>query len=315
MEARVNTNSSSVWKSMAVAQPVLQKGLRWQVGDGRKIKIWHDQWLPRDSYFKVLSSPPSSWDKEATVNSVMLDALRQWNKWMLDSLFSQEEVSLITGPPLSLRPVEDHVIWHHERNGRFSVHNVYHIAKSIQVASGEGANGSSLSSNSEMEKFWKMLWHACVPGKVKIYVWKACLDSLLTRSNLIKCRVISDRLCLFCGSHIETMEHVLRDCSMVMVAWFYTVGVRIEASRILTLVHWLNQVVTPLLPTSFKLCLMTIWTLEKARNDALWSGITLPLQELLIRAKRWLSEYHKYHKPPKRAAGHGIKRWKKPTEG
>ncbi|XP_070665238.1 uncharacterized protein [Malus domestica] len=239
MVARVNTNSSSVWKSMAVAQPVLQKGLRWQVGDGRKIKIWHDQWLPRDSYFKVLSSPPSSWDKEATVNSLMLDALRQWNKWMLDSLFSQEEVSLIMGPPLSLRPVEDHVIWHHERNGRFSVHNVYHIAKSIQVASGEGANGSSLSSNSEMEKFWKMLWHACVPGKV----------------------------------------------------------------------------VTPLLPTSFELCLMTIWTLWKARNDALWSGITLPLQELLIRAKRWLSEYHKYHKPPKRAAGHGIKRWKKPTEG
>lgn len=49
MEARVNANSSYVWKSMAAARLVLQKWLRWQVGDGRKTKIWHDQWLPRDS--------------------------------------------------------------------------------------------------------------------------------------------------------------------------------------------------------------------------------------------------------------------------
>lgn len=79
------------------------------------------------------------------MNCLMLDASRQWKKGLLDSLFSQEEVSLIMGLPLSLRPMEDRVIWHHECNGRFSVHSAYHVAKSIHVASGEGANGSSLS--------------------------------------------------------------------------------------------------------------------------------------------------------------------------
>lgn len=49
LEARVKSNSSSIWKSLIAAREVLKARLRWRVGNGSKIKIWSDQWLPNTS--------------------------------------------------------------------------------------------------------------------------------------------------------------------------------------------------------------------------------------------------------------------------
>lgn len=39
LEARVNTNSSYVWRSIATSREVLQKGSRWQAGNRKSIRI------------------------------------------------------------------------------------------------------------------------------------------------------------------------------------------------------------------------------------------------------------------------------------
>lgn len=36
------------------AQGVIQRGMRWQVGNGNKIKVWSDKWIPRPSTYKVV---------------------------------------------------------------------------------------------------------------------------------------------------------------------------------------------------------------------------------------------------------------------
>lgn len=54
------------------------------------------------------------------------------------------------------------------------------------------------------DRLWRKLWNACVPGKVKICVWRACLDALPTKSNLIKRKVSVDNLCVFSGSFGDT---------------------------------------------------------------------------------------------------------------
>lgn len=51
--ARIKTNSSHVWRSIVEARNVIFKGCRWQVGDRSSIKIWRDNWLPRDTFFRV----------------------------------------------------------------------------------------------------------------------------------------------------------------------------------------------------------------------------------------------------------------------
>lgn len=46
MEARVGYQASYKWRSVFAARVLIEKGARWQVGDGRTIKIWKHNWLP-----------------------------------------------------------------------------------------------------------------------------------------------------------------------------------------------------------------------------------------------------------------------------
>ena len=55
MEAVVGKNASYAWRSILAAQHLVKRGLRWQVGDGRRIRVWQDQWLTTRSTYKVVS--------------------------------------------------------------------------------------------------------------------------------------------------------------------------------------------------------------------------------------------------------------------
>lgn len=107
LEARVNANSSYVWKSITASWGVIQKGVRWQVGNGRNIHIWQDNWVLREHYFRILSLLPAYWSVDATVDGLFWNGSNFWDVQLLDELFSSEEVELIRSIPLSLRYVED----------------------------------------------------------------------------------------------------------------------------------------------------------------------------------------------------------------
>lgn len=90
---------------------------------------------------------------------------------LLNDLFSVEEVEAIQSIPLSVGDVEDRIIWHYERNGKYSVRSAYQVAQGIIESHGNDAAGSSSSFSGVGERFWKKLWNANVPGKVKIGAW------------------------------------------------------------------------------------------------------------------------------------------------
>ena len=242
LEARVPSSSSYVWRSIAASRLVIRKGVRWQVGNWRNIRIWKDNWVPRESCFRILSPRPPYWDEEATVENLFPLNSKQWNYQMLNELFSPEEVDLICDIPLSIRDDEDRRVWHYELNGKFTVRSAYHVARELNEANEEGVIGYSSSSTSSMGvKFWKKLWNACVLGKVKICVWRACVDALPTRLNLCKRRVTTEEMCVVCGGLAESTEHVLRDCHMARAVWFRGLGVRVGGGQGKCFLNWLAK--------------------------------------------------------------------------
>ena len=42
IQAKLGSNPSYAWCSILAAQQIVEKGIRWQVGNGKKIKIWQD---------------------------------------------------------------------------------------------------------------------------------------------------------------------------------------------------------------------------------------------------------------------------------
>ncbi|GJU48611.1 reverse transcriptase domain, reverse transcriptase zinc-binding domain protein [Tanacetum coccineum] len=63
-------------------------------------------------------------------------------------------------------------------------------------------------------------WNSWIPKKVNIVAWRASLDRLATRFNLMARDVSLPSInCLFCGLEPEVMDHVLVRCHWVCGIW------------------------------------------------------------------------------------------------
>lgn len=87
---------------------------------------------------------------------------------------------MILSIPLSVRLPPDHLMWHYDSKGLFSVKSAYKVAISLHD------NASSSSQSSLATSTRNKIWSASVPGKVKVCVWKACSNILPTHSNFEK---------------------------------------------------------------------------------------------------------------------------------
>ena len=54
---------------------IVGKGSRWAVGNGEKVSIWNDWWLPTPEAFKVVSPKPPQ--AEAEIVAELIDLGRQ----------------------------------------------------------------------------------------------------------------------------------------------------------------------------------------------------------------------------------------------
>ena len=80
LQAPVKPYSSYCWRSVASSRFIILQGARWRAGDGLQIRIWGDNWLPRDNMYRVLSLVPCGVHPFLTVRSLMVeDEGVRWN--------------------------------------------------------------------------------------------------------------------------------------------------------------------------------------------------------------------------------------------
>ena len=57
LNVKLGSNPSYAWRSIFNSLEVIRKGTRWKVGNGKRIHIWEDKWLPTPTTHKVISTP------------------------------------------------------------------------------------------------------------------------------------------------------------------------------------------------------------------------------------------------------------------
>ena len=45
-QATVGSNPSFIWRSIMAAQAIVNHGLQWRIGNGEKVRVQGDKWLP-----------------------------------------------------------------------------------------------------------------------------------------------------------------------------------------------------------------------------------------------------------------------------
>ncbi|XP_043725962.1 uncharacterized protein LOC122672566 [Telopea speciosissima] len=258
---------------------VLLEGLVWKVGDGKKITIWNDKWIPFLPNFKLSISKPDGCSI-AMVSDLIDSSSRCWKMGLIRDIFNPFEASEILKIPLSLLPREDRRVWGATANGVFSVKLAYGL-----LVRREEENHKALASSSRVRRWecipdsvWKRLWSIDTLPKIKSFLWRSCNEALAMGENLVSGKIHIDPCCLRCGSAVESIDHLLFECTFARSVWFGSPLQFSPPTDVPCLVDWIQswdvwfredkRVAKIALSRASFLC----WYLWRARNELVFSG-------------------------------------------
>jgi hypothetical protein len=111
-------NASSTWRAIEYGLELLKKGVFWRIGNGSKVRIWRDPWIPWNNYLFTLS--PKGRCRLKWV-SELLNTDGTWNLQMLNTWFLPIDVENILKIKPSRRNDSDFIAWHPDNRGLFTV--------------------------------------------------------------------------------------------------------------------------------------------------------------------------------------------------
>ncbi|GAA0167336.1 hypothetical protein LIER_22292 [Lithospermum erythrorhizon] len=144
MNSKLGANPSYWCRSLLEGRKVLEKGIRWRVGNGWSMNICSDQWVPRETDFNVFGV------RNMEVSSVsQLIVNGDWDRQRVEGMFGRVYASI----PLSRRLIQDKLIWHHTWSGVYLTCSGYKCARAMKrngdlrgVSSDESSLGGSRGS-------------------------------------------------------------------------------------------------------------------------------------------------------------------------
>jgi hypothetical protein len=98
-DAQLGSRPPFAWRSIYGSCNLLKEGLIWRIGNGSKVRIWKDKWIPRHLTYMVQSTP-TMLSLNAIVDELIDGDTKWWKSRLLDMLFTQEEVNLIHSIPV-----------------------------------------------------------------------------------------------------------------------------------------------------------------------------------------------------------------------
>lgn len=188
---------------------IVERGSRWAIGNGEKVSIWNDRWLPTLGAFKIVSPKPPQAESEMVADLIDMDR-RSWDVAKLRRTFLPYEAKVILGIPKSPRLLSDSLIWAWTPRGTFTVNSAYKVAQTVlRVAYPKlEGGGGECSDTAGMRNLWKQIWRLNCSNKVRMFMWRACSNILPTKYQLQARDIGRDDVCDLCGG-CETSGHCL----------------------------------------------------------------------------------------------------------
>jgi hypothetical protein len=154
LKAGPKAGSSFTWQSIFVGVATFKSGYVWRVGNGEKINIWQDPWIPSSPNRKIIT--PRGALVYTKVSDLIDSVTQQWDEEVLRSLLSPVDVNRILQIPLHNRGFEDFIAWGFTKHGIYTVRSGYHLQWRHQF--GASAGQLALPGSSALNLVWKAMW-------------------------------------------------------------------------------------------------------------------------------------------------------------
>ena len=299
-----SSSGSFAWKSILWSKDLIEKGSIWRIGCGNSVRIYRDAWRPYPE--GRISSPASHLASESTVDALISSATGWWNTNLIDLCFYPPEAYLIKSLPLSLLPQPDLVVWRPEKSGCYFVKSGYKLLCELDTIRPQVTDSQ--------KSFWKNISKMKDPGKIKHFLWKACINSLPTKENLLKRKILQEPDCPRCISEPESAVHAIWSCRCIKVAWDIDFD---WVDRSSTSSDSFSDVFQKICsnPALVPLFAVTAWSIWYQRNKLRLNDNPLPLQNIAGFAKNYLSKFRSLEKSHPHGRSSIIRRWYSPIVG
>jgi hypothetical protein len=215
LSAGPKSGSSFTWQSILAGLATFKHGYIWRVGNGDRIKIWEDPWIPARSNRKILSSRGGA--VYTRVCEPISPITGQWDEDLLKRLFCPIDVRRILQIPINNQGFDDFIAWHHTKHGRYTVKSGYHLQWRHQF--GPSAGQISSPGPSAINPVWKNLWKMKIPGKVKVFIWRALHGVIPLKAILANRHIGTSGACPIRNQGAEDVIHMLFTCSSAQDHW------------------------------------------------------------------------------------------------
>ncbi|KAL8159786.1 hypothetical protein V2J09_001323 [Rumex salicifolius] len=215
-QTKLLSNMSYGWRSIRWAlEGCVGRGIRWNVGDGSKIRFWLDHWLDGGPLINlVVSMPPVDMLSARICDFWELDGGWVWGQFSnylpASCLMRLCAVVIRRGPNFA-----DSIGWAHSRDGEYSTKSAYLSLKPLP------------SMETELCDIFRRIWRLRVSERIRMFLWIGVHGKLMTNAERFRRHFASSPTCSICGRGDETLLHIFRDCDKARDVWNILVDNRI----------------------------------------------------------------------------------------
>jgi hypothetical protein len=180
-------------------------GIKWRVGNGRKVRFWEDIWFGNSSLETQFWPLYVINDQQGKTISQVWDGhiLRlTFRRSVSENLMNMWYNMLSIVEDLNLQEDDDQIIWSFSSNGKFSVQSLYAV----------------INHRGVVPLYVSSVWKLKIPPRVQIFLWLLTKNKILTRDNVAKRREVSHKTCLFCNEP-ESVNHLFFECCVAKRIW------------------------------------------------------------------------------------------------
>ena len=174
---------SFTWQSILKARHVIEKAMLWRVGDGSKIRVFHDNWIPE--CFPTKAPHTQDIEDDLNVCSLIDQTTNEWNEQMIDQKIAPFMAHRIKAIPLCRTAQGDYLVCPRTRDDSYSVKMGFQLLGEV-----ENTGVASGSNSTNLKNFWKGVWSLQILNKMKHFCWRACTKSFPTLANLYQWKVV-----------------------------------------------------------------------------------------------------------------------------
>ncbi|KAF7812457.1 reverse transcriptase [Senna tora] len=271
------------WSSLLDGRDFLKDGLCWRIGNGSKVKVGKDKWIP--PLEGMMLSLPLSYvgDKDALVSDLICDG--DWDLSSIACSIAPSELNAILSIPLSPNILEDKLVWTHARNGVYQVKIGYRCEKAVVD---KLVDRKPSCSRVIPSKLWKEIWGLKVIPRVKNFIWRVCSDAIPTGEAQVRRGCNVTMFCPICGVKPESTEHMLMLCDWVKKVWFLCpLALRVSEFDTSRFDVWCEQmlvIISSMKDFDKSLWAYLCWGIWKARCDFVFKGVAVNVLKVVILA-------------------------------